>query len=113
MAQDKKALLCVFKPEHLKSTDQMREWFSGSYERFLDMDGVEFKCWWVDQERGEWGAFYVFRSAQELQAYITSDTWLKVVPEKYGCVPTWRILEPALIISKDVVTQMAGSWQSA
>ncbi len=113
MAQDKRALFCVFKPERLKTTEEMREWFSGSYQRFLEMPAVEFKTWWVDKEAGEWGAFYVFRSDRELRDYLTSDTWLKVVPEKYGCTPTWRVLEPALIISKAAITAMAGSWQSA
>jgi hypothetical protein len=112
MSSEKRALLCVFKPDQLKTTPEMRDWFSGSYQRFLDMPGVEFKCWWVDQEKGKWGAFYLFRSQAEMEQYLGSDTWLKVVPQKYGCTPTWRVLEPALVMAKEVVTQMEGSWLS-
>ena len=51
MSTEKKALMCVFRPERLKSTEEMREWFSGSYHRFLEMDSVESKTWWVNQEK--------------------------------------------------------------
>lgn len=112
MAQEKRALYCVFQPDRLESTEEMRRRFAGSYQRFLDMPGVESKCWWVDQEKGQWGAFYVWRSAQELDDYLASDIWLKVVPEKYGCLPTWRVLEAGLLLSKALVTDPDSSWRS-
>ena len=110
MTTEKKALMCVFRPKKLKSTDEMREWFTGSYDRFMEMDSVEFKCWWVDQEKGEWGSLYVFTSEDALNAYVASDVWLKVVPEKYGCTPEWRVVEPGPIIAKTTLTEAAGSW---
>lgn len=112
MPAEKKALMCVFRPERLKSTDEMREWFTGSYPRFMEMDSVEFKCWWVDQEKGEWGALYIFTSEADLNAYVASDIWLKVVPEKYGCTPTWRIVEPGPVISKKLLGDASDSWMS-
>jgi len=112
MESEKRALMCVFKPEKLKATDEMREWFMGSYPRFLDMDTLEYKCWWCNQEKKEWGALYIFKSAEALAAYVQSDIWQKVVPEKYGCVPTWQIVEPGPIISKKEITVGAKSWIS-
>ncbi len=106
MKEGKRALMAVFRPDRLKSTAEMQEWFSGSYPRFLEMDAVEFKVWWVDQERGEWGAFYVFVSEAALQAYVASDIWQKVVPEKYGCTPTWKAVEPGPILSKKIVEKI-------
>jgi hypothetical protein len=112
MAQEKRALWCVFKPERLKTTAEMRDMFTGSYPRFLEMDALEFKCWWCDQKNGEWGALYIFKSEEALNEYISSDTWQKVVPEKYGCVPTWKVLEPGPILAKRVIRNSEGSWTS-
>jgi hypothetical protein len=105
---EKRALFCVFKPDRLETSEEMRKQFESSYPIFAEMASVEFKCWWVDQENGEWGAFYIFRSEQELNTYINSERWLKVIPEKYGCKPTWRVLEPALVLSKSLNTDDAG-----
>jgi len=69
------------------------------------MDEVEFKCWWCDQENGEWGALYLFESEQALKEYVSTEVWLKVIPEKYGCTPTWRMVEPGPVLSKKIVTQ--------
>jgi len=112
MSAKKKALMCVFRPERLKSTEEMREWFAGSYHRFLEMDSVESKTWWVNQEKGEWGAFYIFKSEEALRAYVTSDIWLKTVPEKYGCTPEWMIVDPGPVLSKAVLTKARTSWIS-
>ena len=112
MATEKRVLMCVFKPGKLKTTPEMREWYASSYPRFLEMESVEFKCWWCDQEKQEWGAFYVFKSEAALKEYIASDIWQKVVPEKYGCKPTWAIVEVGLIISKKIITAKENSWIS-
>lgn len=110
MGTEKRALMCVFKPDKMKTTAEMRELFKGSYPKFADMDVVEFKSWWCDQENGEWGAFYIFTSEKALKEYVSTDTWLKVIPEKYGCVPTWRMVEPGPILSKKTITQFENSW---
>lgn len=112
MAEEKRALLCVFKPNRLKATSEMREMFMGSYPRFLEMDTLEFKCWWCDQKNGEWGALYIFKSEKALNEYVSSDIWQKVVPEKYGCVPTWRVVEPGPILVKQAIIKADGSWMS-
>lgn len=110
MATEKRALMAVFRPDRLKSTAEMRELFTTSYPRFAGMETLEYKCWWCDQENGEWGAIYVFTSEQALRDYVASDVWLRVVPEKYGCVPSWRVVEPGPILSKKTITEVADSW---
>jgi hypothetical protein len=112
VAEEKRALWVVFQPQQMPSTQELRAQFSTSYPAFAEMAAVEYKCWWVDQEQGQWGAFYLFRSAAELQAYLASDRWTKVIPEKYGCTPFWRVLEAGLVLSKQVITQAGGSWQT-
>ena len=110
MASDKRALWVEFAPDTLPSTEELRALFLGSYPVFRDMDPVEYKCWWVEQEAGRWGALYVFRSVAELDEYLQSERWLKVIPAKYGCTPTWRVLEVGAIVSKQVITQGEDSW---
>lgn len=112
LAEEKRALWVVFEPEEMPSTEQLREQFSTSYPAFADLEAVEFKCWWVDQGHGQWGAFYLFRSQAELEEYLASERWTKVIPEKYGCLPTWRVLEAGLVLSKQVITRASGSWLS-
>jgi hypothetical protein len=110
MATEKKAMFVVFKMDKKMSTDEWRERFSGAYQVMFDLPGLFSKCWWVNQEKGEWGALYIFDSDRELQAYITSDLWVNIVPEKYGCRPEVTILEPGPIICKETVTQAQNSW---
>ena len=114
MATEKKALWVVFRPETLESTAEMRKKFLGSYPHFKEMDGLFSKCWWCNQEKGEWGALYIFNSDADLQAYITSERWLKVVPEKYGCKPEIQaILDPGPILCNAAVTEGEDSWMTA
>ena len=109
---EKRAFYCVFKPKEMKSTEEMRMLFETSYPIFLNMEAVEYKCWWCDQEKKEWGAFYVFKSEKELQKYVYSDHWQKVAIEKYGCIPTWAALDVGAIISKKKITDFEDSWVS-
>lgn len=65
---------------------------------------------WCSQEKQEWGALYIFKSEEALEAYVQSDIWQKMVPEKYGCVPTWTVVEPGPILSKKEITNGEDSW---
>ena len=110
MATEKRGLLCEFKPDMLKPTPEMREWFSGSYPTFSEDDLLEFKCWFVNQEKGTWGALYIWKSTEALKEYVNGDVWNRVVPQKYGCTPTWQIVEVGPIIYKEVITIPENSW---
>ncbi|MFH1059700.1 MAG: hypothetical protein V1797_13615 [Pseudomonadota bacterium] len=110
MAEQKRVLFVVFRPDELPSDDQLRAQFSTSYPVFRDMEALEYKCWWIAREKGQWGAFYVFRSDRELEQYLQSDRWLRVIPEKYGCTPTWEVMDAGMVLSKATITQPEGSW---
>ncbi|RJR26008.1 MAG: hypothetical protein C4582_02710 [Desulfobacteraceae bacterium] len=71
------------------------------------METVQFKSWWCDEEKGEWGAFYLFETEDALRDYVTSERWTKVIPAKYGCAPTWRAVEPGPVLSKKIVTDFS------
>jgi hypothetical protein len=47
-----------------------------------------------------------------LDDYVNGDTWTKVVPEKYGCTPTWQVVEVGPIISKKEIRVAKDSWIS-
>lgn len=119
MKTEKRALMVVWKPDKLKTTEEMRKLlaggdpkYSGGYPKFVEMEPVEFKCWWCDQEKQEWGAFYIFKSGEALNEYVSSDFWQKEAPKRYGCVPSWTVVEPALILSKKIITTAENSWIS-
>ncbi len=104
MKGENRALIVIFRPGKLMKAGEMQELFKGSYPVFLEMEAVQFKCWWCDDEKGEWGAFYIFETENDLKTYVQSERWTKVIPEKYGCVPEWRAVEPGPILSKMIVT---------
>ena len=113
MATERKALWVVFKPDKLGTTADMRKTFAGGYSIFKDMPGLLSKCWWCDQEKGEWGALYIFDSEKHLQDYIKSDLWVNKVPAKYGCKPQIvAILDPGPILCRKTIMQGENSWMS-
>ena len=44
--------------------------------------------------------------------YVNGDVWNKVVPEKYGCKPTWQVVEVGPIIAKTEIKVAKDSWIS-
>lgn len=113
MATEKKALWVVFRPETPEGKAAMREKFKTSYPIFKDMPELYFKSWWVNEEKGEWGALYIFNSEKDLEEYIASDRWLKKVPEKYGCKPAVQeILDSGPILCKGVALDSDTSYLS-
>jgi len=106
----KLALFAVFKPDVMPTSEELRAQFSTSYPLFKEMEALEYKCWWISQEDGEWGALYVFRSREDLERYISSERWLKLIPEKYGCTPKWRVMDVGMILSKVILAEAEGSW---
>lgn len=113
MATEKKALWVVFRPGKLEDLAEMRKKFTSGYSIFKEMPGLISKCWWCNKEKGEWGAFYIFNSGEDLQAYLKSDLWTSKVPAKYGCKPQIvAILEPGPILSKTAVINGENCWIS-
>jgi len=111
MNKEKKALWVVFRPNENMDVNEMREKFIGSYPHFRDMTSLYSKTWWVNEEKNEWGAMYIFNSQKELDDYINSDRWKNKVPEKYGCKPEIvAILDIGAILFKEPVLKGEDSW---
>lgn len=85
----------------------------GSYPHFRDMESLFAKTWWVNEEKNEWGAMYIFNSQEEVDAYLASDRWRNKVPEKYGYRPEVQaVLDIGAIMFKESVTRGENSWQT-
>lgn len=110
MATEKKGLLVKFALRENMSKDELREKFSATYQMFKEMPGLFSKCFWQDQEKCLFGAFYIFNSEKDLQDYINSDWYTKKVPERWGCKPEIMIVDPGPILYKSAVTESADSW---
>lgn len=110
MASEKKAAWVVFKMDKKMSTDEWRERFSPAYDVIYNLPGLFSKCYWVNQAKEEWGALYVFDSQEDLNSYLTSDLWMKIIPAKFGSKPEVTILDLGPIISKKEVHAAKGSW---
>ncbi len=110
---NKKALWVVFRPNEKVYVDEMREMYLGSYPHFRDMESLLAKTWWVNEEKNEWGAMYVFNSQNEVDDYLASDRWLNKVPKKYGCKPEVQaVLDIGAILFKESVGSGEDSWLS-
>lgn len=107
---DKKALWVVFSPKDPVDLKKMREMYMGSYPHFKDMPSLYAKTWWVDEEKNQWGAMYIFNSQKELDEYLATDRWTNKIPEKYGCTPEITILDIGAILFKEKVTTGEDSW---
>lgn len=110
MATEKKAMLVKFALKENASKDELREKFSGTYQRFKDMPGLFSKVFWQDQEKSIWGALYIFNSEKDLQEYVNSEFWTKMVPERWGCKAEIMIVDPGPILYKSAVTEAKDSW---
>ena len=119
MATEKKAMFVRFKMDknvvfilHKKrmNKNEWRERFNRLFKLIWDMPGIFFKSYWINQEKGEWGAFYIFDSEKELQEYLTSFLWVWAIPSLFGAAEEINILEPGPIICKKAVTQPGNTW---
>lgn len=114
MAEQRKALWVVFRPEEPVDLDRMREMYLGSYPHFAGMESLFAKTWWVNQEKNEWGALYIFNSQKDVDEYLASDRWKNKVPEKYGCRPeVVAVLDIGAVMCKERVVDGEASWLDA
>ncbi len=111
MATEKKAMWVVFRMDEMISTAEFRERFAAAYDIFRDMPGLFSKTWWINQDKKEWGALYVFDSEKALQDYATSDLWMNKVPAKWGVKPEVTVLEVGAVMARGAVTEGERSWQ--
>ncbi len=112
MATEKKAMWVVFKMDKTMSKEEWRARLSAGYKIFKDMPGVFSKCWWINQEKSEWGSYYIFNSENDLQNYITSDLWVNQLPKRYNTKPEITIVDPGPILYKKVINEAENSWMT-
>lgn len=112
MSCDKKAMWVVFKMDKMPTKEELRERFKNLYHIYRDHPAIESKCWWVNEEKNEWGAFYVFRSDEVLQEYLKSDLWLKTIPGRWGAPAVVTVLDLAATLYKEKIIQPDQSWLS-
>lgn len=112
MAGNKKAMWVVFRMEKMPTVEEMRERFCELYHIYRDHPAIDSKCWWVDEEKRQWGAFYIFRSEELLREYLKSDLWVKEIPARWGVKPEATVVDPGPILCKQAVTRPEDSWLS-
>ena len=110
MSGEKKAMWVVFKMETLPDKEEMRSRFSKGYHIFRDHPGIESKCWYVNEAKDEWGAFYLFKSEKDLDEYLNSKLWVEDIPKRWGLKPEVTILDPGPVLSKKIITEPEDSW---
>ena len=106
---EKKAMFVQVKMDKQMSTEAWRERFCEVYDVFKAMPGVFSKCFWVNQEQGIWGSFYVFNSEEDLKNLLNSPVWANI-PKAPGTEPQIMIVDPGPILYKEAVTTAKDSW---
>ncbi len=110
MGCEKKAMWVLFKMDNMPTKEEMRKRFSDLYHIYRDHPGIDSKCWWVNEEKREWGALYIFKSEEILEEYLKSDLWVNKIPERWGLKPEVTIVDPGPILCKETVTRPENSW---
>ena len=70
-------------------------------------DGVPdlyFKAYWIDEQRGEYGGFYLWESRQAAEAFYSPE-WVDRATAHYGSRPEIRYLEVPLLVNNMVPTE--------
>lgn len=110
MADQKKGMWVVFKMDKMPTKEEMRARFCALYHIFRDNPAIESKCWWVNEEKLEWGGFYIFKSEEGLEEFLKSDLWVKEIPGRWGVKPETTIVDPGPILCKETVISPEDSW---
>ena len=117
MATDKKAMFCVFKMDKASfdtkgwNLAKWRETMSGDFKLMWDRPKIFFKAWWVNMEKREWGALYIWDSEKDMKDYIASDFWQKTVQDAWGKVDV-TILDIGCILARKTSTSGKDSWMT-
>lgn len=103
------ATLVLFRDEERRYTsEQLRTIFEGSAPSYRGMDGLRSKVYVIDEERGEFGGFYLWESAEQMRRIQGSTDWLETVRARYGITPTIRRFDAPLTIDNGAPTGTAG-----
>jgi len=100
---DMVATLVLFQDtERRYTSEQLREIFEDSAPHYRGMDGLRSKVYVIDEERGEFGGFYLWESREQMERVQGSAEWLAAVSARYGLTPTIRVFAAPVTIDKAV-----------
>lgn len=103
------ATLVLFRDEERRYTSaQLREIFEGSAPSYRGLDGLRSKVYVIDEERGEFGGFYLWESREQMRRGQGSDEWLAAVRGRYGITPTIRLFDAPVTIDNGAPTGAPG-----
>jgi hypothetical protein len=61
-------------------------------------EDLHFKVYWVDEQRGEYGGFYLWESREAAEAFY-NDEWVERATAHYGSRPEIRYLDVPLYVN--------------
>lgn len=97
------ATLVLFRDEERRYTSaQLREIFEGSVPSYRGIAGLRSKVYVIDEERGEFGGFYLWESREQMGRVQGSDDWLETVRARYGITPTIRVFDAPVTIDNTI-----------
>lgn len=103
------ATLVIFRDEERRYTsEQLRAIFEESAPSYRGMDGLRSKTYLIDEERGEFGGFYLWESDEQMRRVQGSADWLKKVRARYGLTPTIRRFDAPVTIDNPAPIGAAG-----
>ena len=93
------ATLVLFHDAERRYTSaELREIFESSAPTYRGMAGLRSKVYVIDEERGEFGGFYLWESREQLQRVQGSTAWVAAVRARYGITPTIRVFAAPVTI---------------
>lgn len=84
------------------TTEQLTAIFEGSAPHYRGMEGLRSKVYWIDEERGEFGGFYLWETREQMARVQGSADWLAAVRARYGLTPTVRVLDAPIALDNRV-----------
>ena len=103
------ATMVTFKDERRRYTsEELTAIFEGSAPHYRGMEGLRSKVYWIDAERGEFGGFYLWESAEQMRRVQGSADWLETVRARYGITPTIRRFDAPVTIDNGVPNGATG-----
>src|SRR4051794_41921623 len=89
------ATLVLFQDtERRYTSEQLREIFEGSAPHYRGMDGLRSKVYVIDEERGEFGGFYLWESREQMERVEGSAEWLAAGGGRLRVAPAVPRLAP-------------------
>lgn len=93
------ATLILFKPEQTPDWERLRNLFPQRVPIYATVPGLRLKTWLIDEQQGEFGAFYVWEDQQALDDFLASELF-RSLPVIFSAPPVVRIFETPAMMEK-------------